>query len=94
MASTKEVTLILRAETLVYMDNYVKEEIGDEDSLEVWLSVGVPDCATKEDYLFIAEDEEEYNRCCRVFADLVTSEWADNRGVYCPMFNIFSEEYR
>lgn len=89
MASTKEVALIFRAQTLVYMDNYVREEIGDEDMIEDWLSVGVPDEATKEDYLFIAGDDEEYNRCCRVFADLVTSKWTEDEGIYCPMFNVF-----
>lgn len=64
-------TIEIRKNRLKKMDIYVINTIGDEEETAFWLQMGVPDCATEDDFQFIAENEEEYNRCCRVFAAIV-----------------------
>lgn len=69
-----------KAETLIQerikllkgMDSYICNEIGDEDIWETWIAVGVPDCATEEDYRFMAEDEETWCETCALFGRLIT----------------------
>lgn len=56
------------------MDKYIRENISDESGIMHWLSVGVPDNASQEDFEFIAQDEELFNTCNRVFSSLVIEE--------------------
>lgn len=67
-------TIEIRKKRLEKMNNYVLDIVGDEEQTEFWFQMGVPDCATEEEYQFIAEDEEEYNRCCRVFSAIIVDE--------------------
>ena len=70
-------TIEIRKNRLKKMNNYVLDVIGDEEETEFWLQMGVPDNASEEDYEFIAEDEEEYNRCCRVFSAIVVDNYEE-----------------
>lgn len=60
-----------REQFLRQMDKYICEEIGDEECWETWIAVGVPDCATNEDYKFIAQNDEEWFRICKLFGNLI-----------------------
>ena len=60
-----------REQFLRQMDNYLCEVIGDEECWETWIAAGVPDCATDEDYAFIAENDREWRRICELFGKLV-----------------------
>lgn len=62
-----------REQLLRQMDDYICEVIGDEECWETWIAVGVPDCATDDDYAFIAEDDDEWKRICKLFGDLVNT---------------------
>ena len=71
---TKAETLIQdRIKLLKEMDSYICNTIGDEVAWEDWIAVGVPDCATEEDYEFIAHDEGEWQRICTLFGKIVTA---------------------
>ena len=70
MAKTE--TLIQeRIKLLKGMDSYICNEVGDEDIWETWIAVGVPDCATEEDYRFMAADEETWCETCALFGRLI-----------------------
>ena len=56
------------------MDNYIRENVSDENSIEWWLTLGVPDNASEEDFEFIAQDEYFFDTCCRMFSSLVVEE--------------------
>lgn len=56
------------------MDNYIRKNISDEIEIEWWLSLGVPDNASEEDFKFIAQDDSSFDVCCRVFSSLVIEE--------------------
>ena len=56
------------------MDKYIRENVSDEDGIMWWLTVGVPDNASQEDFEFIAQDDELFNTCNRVFSSLVIEE--------------------
>ena len=62
-----------RIKLLKQMNDYVCNTIGDEVAWEDWIAVGVPDCATEEDYEFIAHDESEWQRICTLFGKIVTA---------------------
>lgn len=56
------------------MDKYIRENVSDEDSIIWWLTIGVPDNASQEDFEFIAQDDELFNTCCRAFSSLAIKE--------------------
>ena len=68
---TKNELYVLRANLLGGMDAYVREVIDDEDWFMGWLELGVPDGANEAELMEIAEDEADFNRICRVFADII-----------------------
>jgi hypothetical protein len=68
---SKNELYVLRANLLGGMDAYVREVIDDEDWLMAWLELGVPDGANEAELMEIAEDEADFNRICRVFADII-----------------------
>ena len=43
----------------------------DERIYAAWITTGVPDGATKEDFEYIADDDELYTECFDLFAKLV-----------------------
>jgi len=59
-----------RIAVLKAMDNAVRN-MNDEDVFASWWTDGVPDGADEGDYLFIAEDHENYKDVVRVFAKCV-----------------------
>ena len=46
----------------------------DEDITMDWLSLGVPDCPSDEDYIDIALDDENYNEIFDLFVELIKNE--------------------
>ena len=63
--------ITLRMNLLGGMNSYIIDVIGDEDIYERWWMVGVPDGADEDTLREIAEDEEEFNRICKVFGNLI-----------------------
>lgn len=48
----------LRVKILKEMNEYIFNEIGDEDITDYWLMYGMPDDSEDDDFLMVAEDEE------------------------------------
>ena len=46
----------------------------DEEITMAWLSFGVPDCPSEEDYIDIALDDENYNEIFDLFVELIKNE--------------------
>lgn len=64
MDTTKD----LRKKLLVQFDEYVRNEIGDDDiTCDVWLSEGLPDGYNEDDLNEIAEDDELWLDCVKAF---------------------------
>lgn len=61
----------MRVEMLKQMNDYVLKEISDESAHMRWLMVAIPDAPTEDDYLDIAEDDEEWVDICDYFGKLV-----------------------
>lgn len=70
---TSETTIMSRMEQLKAMDEFM-HSVNDEELIDSWLTYGVPDEASEEDYRFIAEDEEAYEGCVRIFKRTVQCE--------------------
>ena len=49
------------------MNKYVLEHIYDETVHMMWLMVAIPDAPTEDDFLDIAEDDEEWADICEYF---------------------------
>lgn len=61
----------IRVELLKQMNDYVLKEISDESAHMGWLMIAIPDAPTEDDYLDIAEDDEEWADICSYFGKLV-----------------------
>jgi len=61
-------TITLRNLILCEMNNYILNEIGDEEIFDIWLMCGVPDGATIDDILEIAKDDDLWLDCVECFA--------------------------
>ena len=70
-----EALIQLRANQLKAMDEFV-HSINNEELMEDWLSCGVPDEASEEDYPYIAGDEDLYRTCVRIFKRIAIEEEA------------------
>ena len=46
-------------------------EANDESVYMRWVELGVPDCPDKDDFEFIAQDDEMYNECFDLFIKLI-----------------------
>ena len=66
-----EFVLSCRVANLKFMDWFLRDYIGDEDLLDEWLSEGIPDGATGEDYLEIAADTNDYNEIIETFRNIM-----------------------
>ena len=71
MKKTREEIVGIRVDILKDMNKYVLEKISDEELIYYWLEEGIPDCPSDDDFLFIAEDDEEWERICSVFNFIV-----------------------
>jgi hypothetical protein len=58
----------LRVKILKEMNEYVFNKIGDEDIIDYWLLYGMPDDSEADDFLMVAEDEENWVHVVKVFA--------------------------
>lgn len=65
----------LRANQLKAMDEFV-HSINNDELMKDWLSCGVPDEASEEDYSYIASDDELYKICVRIFKRIAIEEEA------------------
>ena len=65
----------LRIKLLKEMNTYIIE-MGDEEIWMDWITLGVPDEPSEDDYEFIAENDDEWNDVCDLFGKL-TKEEAD-----------------
>lgn len=46
----------------------------DEEIYMSWITLGVPDCPSEDDFEYIAEDDKEYNDCFNLFVALIANE--------------------
>jgi hypothetical protein len=76
MYVTREELVKTRITLLKQMNKYIID-MGDEQIWEHWITLGVPDAPTEEDYEFIAENDEEWAEVCKLFGRLVKAEGAD-----------------
>lgn len=67
---TKAMITRIKVNILKRMNEYVLNVVSDEELIMSWLVCGVPDDADEEDYLFIAEDKELWNDCCKIFSKI------------------------
>lgn len=56
-----------KVEELRRMDSFVRDDIGDEDIIDYWLTYGLPDDYDDDDLVSIAEDDEQYNDIVNAF---------------------------
>lgn len=57
-----------RAELGKKMDNYLRENIQDEENFyDIWAAMGIPDGATEEDYEDLKDDDEFWTDCLEAF---------------------------
>ena len=57
-----------RAELGKKMDNYLRENIQDEENFyDIWAVMGIPDGATEEDYDDLKDDDEFWTDCLEAF---------------------------
>jgi len=67
----REKKIALRVDFLKQMNKYVLEHIYDEEAHIGWLMLAIPDAPTEDDFLEIAEDDEEWADICEYFGKLV-----------------------
>ena len=71
-------TIELRVIQLKAMDDFIHSvfihSVNNEELIEEWLTYGIPDEATKDDYYSIAEDDESYKECIKIFKRVVKDD--------------------
>lgn len=82
-----------RIKNLKNMDKVIRY-VNDEENgvIDTWLMGGVPDGSTEQDFKEYAEDEEMYNDCCKLFAELISdmlvNGYWDKNGYTREFFNV------
>lgn len=71
MKRTRKEIVNIRVNTLKDMNKFILENIYDEELIFYWLEQGVPDCPSDDDFYFIAENDEEWERVCSIFGKIV-----------------------
>lgn len=71
MTKEKKEKIALRVQFLKQMNDYVLKHIYDEEAHMGWLMMAIPDAPTEDDFLDIAEDDEEWINICDYFGKLV-----------------------
>ena len=61
----------IRFQILKAMNDYVLEEIGDEEIWFIWITGGIEDGADDDIIREYAEDEEIFKSCVKLFAKLI-----------------------
>ena len=70
MLSKKE-TILLRANMLGGMNQYILNIIGDEFVTERWLMCGIPDGCNEDELMEIAKDDSEFLRISNLWNNLI-----------------------
>ena len=65
-----------RIKLLKQMNQYIID-LGDEEVWLEWITEGVPDEASKDDYDYIASNEDEWLDTVKIFANLTKEYWED-----------------
>lgn len=65
-----------RIEILKQMNQYIID-LGDEEVWMSWITLGVPDEPSEDDYEFIASNEDEWYDTVKFFAHLTKEYWED-----------------
>lgn len=73
IAVTHNDLIQLRKKLLKEMNTYIIE-MGDEEIWVTWITLGVPDAPSEDDYDFIAENDDEWNDVCDLFGKLAVEE--------------------
>ena len=66
-------TIDLRVIQLKAMDDFI-HSVNNEELIDEWLTYGIPDEASEDDYHSIAEDDELYNDCVKIFKRMVKND--------------------
>lgn len=66
-------TLISRKHQLELM-HMMMMECNDEGIYLIWISAGVPDCPSDDDFLFTAANDKEYNEVFDLFVSLIADK--------------------
>lgn len=69
MIITKEELVATRKRLVEEMHTYIIE-MGDEKIWMNWITLGVPDCPTEEDFEWFAENDDEWEDLCKLFGKL------------------------
>jgi hypothetical protein len=68
-----KITINLRVIQLKAMDDFM-HSVNNEELIDEWLTYGIPDEASEDDYYSIAEDDELYNDCVKIFIRTVKND--------------------
>ena len=71
-----------RTGVLSFIKENTKLDMNNENAYYTWIMTGVPDGATKEDYIDIASNSEEFDDCLELFDKLFTKYAPD--GLFRP----------
>ena len=66
-------TLTSRKNQLELMHR-IMQKSNDESVYLIWISTGVPDCPSDDDFLFIATNDKEYNEVFDLFVNLIADK--------------------
>lgn len=73
MKITREELIKMRIDFIKDMNSFIQRK-GDENLWSIWITEGVPDGANEKDFLFLAEDDEEWSDLCDLFGRLACSK--------------------
>ena len=77
MTVTHEELVKTRINLLKQMHAYIID-LGDEEIWMDWITLGVPDEPSEDDYQYIAENENEWLDVCKIFGQLVKRDEEEN----------------
>jgi hypothetical protein len=69
MKVTRKELIATRKRLAEEMNTYIIE-MGDEDIWITWITYGIPDEPNEEDFIFFAENDDQWNDLCKLFGRL------------------------
>lgn len=76
MIVTRAEIIKSREQLLRQMHQYIID-IGDEMIYDWWITDGVPDCPSDEDFEYIAQNDDEWSEICSLFGTIVMEKAED-----------------
>lgn len=73
MKVTREELVATRKRLAEEMNTYIIE-MGDESVWMAWIAGGIPDEPDEEDFVFVAENDDQWNNLCKLFGRLTEEE--------------------